>query len=176
MYYSHGFGPVWVSFIKLCIKACHFEVELFIQIKPIPWILFFFLLNMLINCTTWQCCWLRQLVPPLTLELRFDLPGMWGKAPKNVSLCVFDKQQVGTTLHQAAHHAGEALSMQPCGKHKSPGSAVAVWQLKTSIEQMQVGENKNRDKQKSSLKVLKKNEAKIARDVTKQQKWFLHSV
>lgn len=72
-----------------------------------------------------------------------------------MSLCVFDEQQGGTTLHQAAHQAAEALSMQPCGKHESPGSAVAVWQLEASIEQTQVGENKNRDKQKSSLKVLK---------------------
>lgn len=70
-----------------------------------------------------------ELVPSLTLELRLDLPAVWGEASKNVSLCVFDEQQGGPALHQAGHHPGEALPMQPCGKHKSPGGTVAVWQL-----------------------------------------------
>lgn len=68
-------------------------------------------------------------VPSLTLELRFDFPGIGCKAPKNMSLCVFDKQQSGTVFCQTGHHPGETLPMQPCGKHKFPGGAVAVWQL-----------------------------------------------
>lgn len=61
------------------------------------------------------------------MELRFDLPGVGGEAPKNVSLCVLDEQQGGPTLHQCGHHPGEALAVQPCRKHKSPGGTVAVW-------------------------------------------------
>lgn len=78
-----------------------------------------------------------KLVPSLTLELRFDVPGVGGKATKNMSLCVFDKQQGGPPLCQASHHPGEALPVQPCGKHKSPGGAVTVWQLERLTESWQ---------------------------------------
>lgn len=76
----------------------------------------------------------NQSVPSLTSELRFDLPGTGGKAPKNLSFCVSDKQQGGATLCQASHHPGEALPMQLCRKHKSPGGAVVVWQLERLTE------------------------------------------
>lgn len=65
----------------------------------------------------------------LTLKLRFDLPGVGGEAPKDMPLGVSDKQQGGPLLHQAGHHPGKALPVQPSGKHKPPGGAVAIWQL-----------------------------------------------
>lgn len=65
----------------------------------------------------------------LTLKLRFDLPGVGGEAPKDLPLGVSDKQQGGPLLHQAGHHPGKALPVQPSGKHKPPGGAVAIWQL-----------------------------------------------
>ena len=65
----------------------------------------------------------------LTLELRSELPGMGGEAPEDVALCVSDEQQGGATLGQTGHHPGEALSVQLCGEHQSPGGAVAVRQL-----------------------------------------------
>ena len=68
-------------------------------------------------------------VSSLTLELGFDLPGVRGEAPEHLPLCVFDEQQSGSALRQAGHHPGEALAVQPSGKHKSPGGAVAVRQL-----------------------------------------------
>lgn len=70
-----------------------------------------------------------ELISSLTLKLRFDLPAFRGEATKNMSLCVFNKQQGGSTLCQAGQHAGEALPVQSCGKHKPPGGAVTVWQL-----------------------------------------------
>lgn len=64
-----------------------------------------------------------------------------------MSLRVFDEQQGGPTLHQAGHHPGEALPMQPRGKHKCPGGTVAIRQLErlTQICTMTVCVNMNSD-------------------------------
>ena len=81
----------------------------------------------------------------LTLELGLHLPPVGGEAPESVAPRVLDQQQSRPVLRQAAHHPGEALPMQLCGKHKSPGGAVAVWQLEGLIELREDQSKRNND-------------------------------